>query len=114
MMSKVIFAAPMELKEGFTGAELEKFWVEEYLPNITDLPGYQVQLVKGSYGKRVDKYMYLGHFESSERRDELFPVMGDASEEWQQWVAANPVWQKLMGFFDENWNAEFTEYFEIS
>lgn len=53
--------------------------------------------------------------ESSERRDELFPVLGDptGSEEWQQWVAANTVWQTLMGFFDDSWIGEFTDYHEV-
>ncbi len=114
-MSKEIFAAPMELKEGMTGAELEKFWVEEYLPKITELPGYRVALVKGVHGKRLDQYMYIGYFESKERATELFPVMGDAtgSEEWKQWTGSNAVWQKLMGFFDEKWYGEFTEYTEL-
>ena len=114
-LSREIFVAPMELKAGLSGADLEKFWVEDYLPNVSELPGYQVTLHKGTFGKRNDQYLYLGHFESSERLRELFPIMGDAtgSEEWQQWVAANPVWQKLMSYFDEKWIAEFTNYIEI-
>lgn len=114
-MSKETFMAPMELKPGLNGADLERFWVEEYLPNITDLPGYRVTLHKGTYGVRNERYLYIGHFESTERAREIFPVMGDAtgSEEWQQWVAANPVWQKLMGYFDETWYGEFTEYTEL-
>jgi hypothetical protein len=114
-MSKETFVAPMELKPGVTGADLEKFWAEEYLPNVSELPGYRVTLNKATFGKRMGQYLYLGHFESVERGVELFPVAGDAtgSEEWQQWVAANPVFQKLMGFFDEKWYGEFTEYVEL-
>lgn len=113
-MSKELFIAPMELKAGLTGDDLEKFWVEEYLPNITELPGYHVTLSKSTYGKLMGQYLYIGHFESIERARELFPVMGDAtgSEEWQKWTA-NPVWQKLMSYFDEKWYGEFTEYMEI-
>ena len=50
-----------------------------------------------------------------ERLNELFPTMGDAtgSEEWQEWVAANPVWQQLMSFFGESWYGEFTQYLEL-
>lgn len=113
-MAKTTFEAPMELKPGVTGADLEKFWVEEYLPNIPELPGYRVTLHKGISGVRNERYLYIGHFESVERLNELFPTIGDAtgSEEWQQWTAA-PVWQKLMNFFDESWYGEFTQYVEL-
>ena len=113
-MAKELFVAPMELKAGLNGADLENFWVEEYLPNITELPGYKVTLNKAVHGPRKGHYMYIGHFESRERATELFPTMGDAtgSEEWQEWTA-NPVWQKLMGFFDEKWYGEFNEYSEL-
>ena len=113
-MSTTTFEAPMELKPGVTGAELEKFWVEECLPNIPELPGYRVSLHKGIFGARNEQYLYIGHFESVERLNALFPTMGDAtgSEEWQQWTA-QPVWQKLMSFFDEKWYFEFNEYAEL-
>lgn len=114
-MAKELFVAPMELKAGLKGEDLEKFWVEEYLPNITELPGYRVTLSKAVYGPRKGHYMYQGHFESRERAAELFPKMGDAtgSKEWQEWTSSNAVWQKLMGFFDEKWYAEFNEYTEL-
>ena len=114
-MAEVIFSAPMELKAGVTGAELEKFWQEEYLPNVSELPGYKVTLFKGVFGKRAEQYLYVGHFESNERRFEIFPVEGQAtpSVEMQQWMAANPAWEKLSSFFDESWYAEFTNYIAL-
>jgi hypothetical protein len=114
-MAKELFVAPMELKDGLNEEDLEKFWVEEYLPNISELPGYRVTLHKAVYGPRKGQYMYLGHFESRERAAELFPTMGDAtgSEEWQQWTTGNPVWQKLMSYFNEKWYGEYNEYVEL-
>ena len=114
-MAIVTFLAPMKLKAGVTGADLEKFWKEEYLPNVSELPGYKVTIHKGVYGKRADQYLYEGHFESNERRFEIFPIEGQAtpSEEMQQWMAANPAWEKLLSFFDETWYAEFTNYIAL-
>ena len=111
-MGKEFFVGPMELKAGVTGEELEKFWVEEYLPTVTELPGYHVSLCKGHHGKRPNQYLYLGHFESNERLRELHPSDGESAE-WNQWVADNPNQQKLMDFFDDSWMSEFTHYFEI-
>ena len=114
-MAIVTFVAPMQLKTGVTGAALEKFWQEEYLPTVSELPGYKVTLHKGLYGKGANQYLYIGHFESNERRFEIFPVEGQAttSAEMQQWMAANPAWEKLLSFFDESWYAEHTVYIAL-
>jgi len=111
-MSKVIFVSPMELKPGLDGADLERFWAEEYLPNVSELSGYKVTLLKGNLGKRKNQYLYLGHFESQERVEQLFQNQAP-TEELQRWIDANPAWQKLLDFFDEKWYGEYTDYIEL-
>jgi hypothetical protein len=111
-MSKALFVAEMELKPGVNGADVEKFWLEEYLPTVSELSGYQVTLHKGHLGARVDQFLFLGHFESKERAAQLWQDK-IPTEEMQQWMAANPAFGKLMDFFDEKWFVEFTEYAEL-
>ncbi len=115
----VLFFGPLTLNPGVKGAAVERFYVEEYLPNVTGLPGYRLTLYKGRAGKRAGQYLYIGHPENAERSQQLFPTTADgrpfASEEWKLWVATNPVWVELMIHFDyTQLMAEFTEYAEIS
>ena len=116
-MSKTLWYAPIVLNPGVKGEDVEKFFVDEYLPNVSELPGYKVTLSKCTDGKRAGQYLFSGHFESPEREKSLFPVYGDisqASEEWNQWVADNPVFQKLMSFIDfDGLMAEDSLYIEI-
>ena len=114
----VLFFGPLTLNPGVNGRAVERFYVEEYLPNVTELPGYRLTLYKGRAGKRAGQYLYIGHFENAARSQQLFPTTADGrpstSEEWQQWVAANPVWVELMIHFDyTQLMAAFTEYAEI-
>jgi hypothetical protein len=111
-MAKELFVAQMELKPGVTGADVEKFWAEEYVPKVVALSGYKVTLHKGHFGRRTDQYLYLGHFDSAERVEELWQNQAPTAE-MQQWMAANPAWQKLLDFFDDKWYAEFTNYLEL-
>ena len=111
-MSKALFVAQMELKSGVNGADVEKFWLEEYLPTVSELSGYKVTLHKGHFGRRVDQFLFLGHFESRERAEQLWQDKTPTAE-MQQWMAANPAFGKLIDFFDDSWFVEFTEYGEV-
>ena len=114
----ILFVGPLTLNPGVNGAAVERFYVEEYLPNVTPLPGYQLTLYKGQSGKRAGQYLYVGHYASAQRLRQLLHYTMDgqlaASEEWQAWLAANPVWVELMIHFDyTQLMADFTEYAEI-
>ena len=111
-MSKELFVGQMELKPGVNGADVEKFWVEEYLPTVSELSGYKVTLHKGHLGARVGEFLFLGHFESKGRAEQLWQDKMP-TEEMQQWMAENPAFGKLIDFFDEKWMDEFTEYAEL-
>ena len=111
-MSKSMFVAEMEPKSGVNVADVEKFWVEEYVPTVKELSGYKVTLHKGHLGARAGQLLFLGHFESKERAEQLWQDKMP-TEEMQQWMAANPAFQKLTDFFDEKWYGEFTEYTEL-
>ena len=118
--SEAMFVSQVELKPGMSGEELEKFWVEEFLPNLSKLPGYTPTLHKGTSGRRPGHYLMVNYFASAERARQLFPATRDAvgrteiSEEFNQWAAANPVWGKAMNFFDyEKIMDEFTQYSQI-
>ena len=111
-MTKSIFVAEMELKSGVNGADVEKFWVEEYLPTVSELSGYKVTLHKGDFGVRANQFLFIGHFESQERVGQLWQDKIPTAE-MQQWMAANPAFQKLIDFFDEKWFVEFTQYADI-
>lgn len=116
-MATELFVGPVTLKPAVKGKDLEEFYVKEFLPNLTPLPGYKLTLSKGSQGKRNEQYLLLGHFESVERARQLFPGVGDpqGSKEMQEWQDSNPVWGQLMDFFDiPDLLANYTDYIEIS
>ena len=116
-MATELFVGPVTLKPGIKGKDLEAFYLKEFLPNISPLPGYKLTLSKGSQGKRNEQYLLLGHFESVERARQLFPGVGDprGSKEMQDWQDNNPVWGQLMDFFDmPDMLANYTDYIEIS
>lgn len=119
-MTNTMFVSDLELKPGMSGAEVERFFVEEFLPNVSELPGFKVTLHVGDNGKRPGKYLMVNYFESLERAQQLFSGKQDAAGQWgvsdefTQWEAANPVFQKLMSYFDyEKMMNEFTQYDEI-
>ena len=117
-MPKAMFFVPVELAPGKSDTDLEKFWLEEYLPNVKELPGYRSDLLKGIQGVRKSQYVLVGHFESNERENELFPPVNGGpsaggSEEWKRWTEANPVQQELLSFFDTKWFGETTSYHGI-
>ena len=113
-MSQVIFVWPTTLPDDMTGADVEKFWVEEFLPNISEMPGTKNSLYKGFRGERKDQYLFFTTFESIERWREIFSPEGDFGPEAQQWIADNPVAQKwIQLFFSAEVPAISTNYAEI-
>lgn len=116
-MATELFVGPVTPKPGVKGSDVEEFYVKEFLPNLTPLPGYNLTLSKGSQGKRNEQYLLLGHFESVERAKQLFPIAGDSrgSKEMQDWQESNLVWHQLMDFFDmPDMLANYTDYIEVS
>jgi hypothetical protein len=116
-MATEIFVGPVTLKPDTKGKDVEEFYVNEFVPNLTPLSGYKFTLNKGSQGKRDGQYILLGHFESVERAKELFPIAGDprGSKEMQNWQDSNPVWNQLLDFFDmPDMLVNYTDYIEVS
>jgi len=119
-MYESIFVAQVELNPGVRGEDLEKFWVEEFLPNATELPGWTPTLHRGDHGRRTGQYLLVCYFASVERARQLFPGTKDAvgrneiSEEFNQWAAANPTWGEAMSYLDYGkMMGESTEYAQI-
>lgn len=121
-MTNAIGMAVMEvvLNPGVSDAEVERFWLEEFLPKATVLFDWTPSLLKGDHGERPGEYLFVVQFASHKRARELFPFkegqpdpMG--SLEFQQWTAANPVYEKFLSHFDfaKSW-ARFTYYVGVS
>ena len=107
---KSMYVAEITLKPDVSGAELETLWAEEFLPNATELPGFKPTLYKGHNGQREGQYLIINYFVSAERVGELFPG-ATFSEEFKEWMAANPVYEKAMSHTD---GVSRTVYREIS
>ena len=103
---KAIFVSEATLKPGASATDLEKFWVEEFLPNATELPGFRPTMYKGQSLQKEGQYLYVNYFETAERVGELYlgstyneeskQWMPIHSEEMKEWVAANPAYQEAM------------------
>lgn len=108
--AEVLTTLQIDLNPEVSGTAFEKFWVEEYLPTVTALPGYQVTLHRGERGGRAGQYLLIIQFASVERWQQLFPADGTHSTEFDQWVASDPIAQKLYTYFSFT---EVTDYVEI-
>ena len=70
------------LEDGMTFSQLEKLYLEEYIPAIEkNFPGAEFHLLIGERGKRTGKYIEFLVFDSLEERNRWFPEKGKTSEE---------------------------------
>ena len=117
-MPKVHYIVPVNkktLKPGVSGADLEKFFVEEYQPQASEveLPGHTMSLHRADHGKEVGQYLLIGNFESIERNEQLFPNH-EPGEETKQFMST-PIAQKLLSHFDfQKMSTEATTYIALS
>ena len=110
-MPKALFVAELDMNPGKSGTDAEAFFVEEFHPNAAELPGWTPTLHVGNHGRRPGQYLMINYFESEERARQLFPGDGSMSDEFQRWMAANPVWAGLMSYFDyDKLLNDYTEY----
>ena len=106
---KAMFVSIVTLKPDASATDLEKLWVEEFLPNATELPGFKPTFYKGQRTESEGQYLLVNYFETAERQGELFlgstyseeakQRMPIYSEEMKEWIAANPTYQEAMGHY---------------
>ena len=103
---KVMFVSVVTLKPDTSATDLEKLWVEEFLPNATELPGFKPTFYKGQRTESEGQYLLVSYFETAERQGELYlgstnseepeQRMPIHSEEMKEWMAANPAYLEAM------------------
>ena len=117
-MAKVLGMHTVELKPGVNEKEFEEFVASDVLPIYRQVPGQTVDLLKGDRGERAGKYLVIIEIESPERRDGIYPAVGDGwgvSEDVQKMLEGlDPIWDKLMTFVVEFPDPNFTDYVKLS
>src|SRR4051812_23316702 len=109
-MAKVYGLHALELKPGVNAQEFERFFIEEFIPRTT-VPGQVGSLLKGDRGERDGGYLLLTEIESSQRRDQLFPLNQGLSDEVQRMMQeASATWDKLNSFVVAFPDPQFTDY----
>jgi len=76
-MSKVLGIHNVELKPGVNEREFEEFIKAEVLPVYRKVPGQTIHFLKGDRGDRSGKNLVLIELESVERRDHIYPRVGE-------------------------------------
>lgn len=113
-MAKVLGMHTLELKPGVNEQEFEEFIRRDVLPVYRKVPGQTVHLLRGDRGQRSGKYLVLIELESVERRDHIYPAVGDdwgVAEDVVQLVGnVDPIWEKLATFADVFPDPGFTDY----
>jgi len=111
-MAKIIGVHQFELKPGVKPEDFEQAMREE-IAKALDLRGTRMYLTKGERGEQVGDYLIMWEFESVERRNEIFPVQGQSSEECQRWIEATAsLWQTLSKMTTRK--TPFTDYVVIA
>ncbi len=86
-MPKVLGMHMIALRPGVKPEDFERFVAEQVYPAMTDVPDFEMYLVKGDRGDREGKYLTVLEFPSVAARDRLFPAPGQMSEEAQVFFA---------------------------
>ena len=103
-MGKAYGLHQIELREGVTPEDFEKFITEEWcsLPSVEGVSSY---LLEGVKGKDEGKYVLAIEVESAERYDELY--LPPTSGEVRQWLEENAAaWERLQAMAERT----FTDY----
>ena len=111
-MAKMLLIHTMELREGVSEEDLEK-----YLENLVQAQsklGWEGHILKGDRVQRKGKYVAILEMPNVEMRNHIFPVDGGGrSEESAQLLG--PEWDAVlqkMNTFTVDWN--WTDYVEQS
>ena len=106
----------MELKQGVTEEEFEKFLNEEW-PSFVHPPGRTGGWFKGIRGEREGKYLSYVEIEDYEAyRDRFYTSDGEPNEELKRHFETHPKNGELFEKFKElsdGWGEVFTEYLDI-
>jgi hypothetical protein len=114
-MGKVYVLFELELKPGVNEQEFETFALNEFTPIYQRVPGQKAYLVKGDRGERAGKYAIVIEVESRQARDQIYPLEGQMSKEFEQATAdAGPIWHKLVGFVADFPGPHFTDYVTVT
>ena len=117
-MAKVYGMHAIELKPGVSEQDFEAFICNEVIPVYRVVPGQTVHLFKGDRGERSGKYLMLIELESQERRDHIYPPVGDewgVAEDVLALVGnTDPLWARLATFAEAFPDPAFTDYVMVS
>jgi hypothetical protein len=109
-MAKAYGLHQIELGEGVSPEDLEKFMREEWCPLVPTLKGVSLHLLKGVKGRDKGQYLMMMEVESAERYEDLYlrpNVRGGFSEELRQWLETNAAaWEKFQAMV----KGTFTDY----
>ena len=117
-MANVFGMHAIELKPGVSEQEFEEFVRKEVIPVYNQVPGQTTHLLKGDRGERSGKYLVLIELESTERRDHIYPPVGDGwgvAEDVQQMVGdTGPIWEKFATLAEAFPDPAFSDYVMVS
>ena len=113
-MARVYGIHSVELKPGVDGHEFEQYVVQELNPILGQVPGQSIYFLKGDRGARAGQYLLVFDLETVERRDSLYPLTDEGSEEANKFFADNnAVMEKLDSFVVRLPAPKFTDYVVI-
>jgi hypothetical protein len=113
-MAKVYGMHNVELKPGVDGQEFERFVAQELNAILGQVPGQSLYFLKGDRGVHAGHYLLVFEIETVKRRDALYPLTDEGSEEANKFFADNnAVMEKLDRFIVSLPDPEFTDYVVI-
>ncbi len=103
----------IELRDGVTGEELERFFNERFFPNW-EIEGWNSFLLKGDRGERKGRYMLIHEMDSVEMRNRYFPEPDVATEEWdRQTEGLSEIGAELSELVSVYLGEVYTDYFVV-
>jgi hypothetical protein len=103
-MAKVYGVHQLQLREGVSGEDLEKY-VKEEMAHLHLGEGWESHLLKCDKGDWNGEYLFMAVFESVELRDRLTPgeAMAAETEFPPKWREIVPKWREMMSMVTSTW-----------
>ncbi len=111
---KVISVHQINLKQGVSSEEFERFIMKELMPLYNKVEGQNFRLAKGDRGLRDGKYAILLIFDSVKDRDRIYPPEGGISEDFEKILEGkDELWDKLGSFVEGDPFGNHTDYVTV-
>jgi len=97
--AKVFGIHTIELHPGVKGEDFEKFYLEEFSPQLPTLEGWTTHLLKGERGIGTGRYLVMFEIESVAARDRYYPSPDQPSAKAQGTLESHmALWGKVGTF----------------